>query len=89
MIKGYKQTKSLDYFDTYFPMMRINFIRMVFVFAALRNLEVHHMDVKIVFPNRDLDEKIYMVHEDFSAPKQERKVCKLVKSLYELKQASK
>ena len=44
VIKGYKQTKGLDYFDTYSPMTRINSIRMVLAIVALRNLEVHQMD---------------------------------------------
>ena len=60
MIKGYKQTEGLNYFDTYSTVTRINFIRMVLVIVALRNLEVHQMDVKTVFLNGDLDEKIYM-----------------------------
>ena len=41
-------------------MTRINSIRMVLAIAALRNLEVHQMDVKIAFLNGDLDEEIYM-----------------------------
>ena len=52
MIKGYKQTKGLDYFDTYSPVTRINSIRMVLTIAALRNLEVHHMDVKTTFQEK-------------------------------------
>ena len=60
VIKGYKQTEGLDYFDTYFPVTRINSIRMVFAICALRNLKVHQMDVKITFLNGELDEEIYM-----------------------------
>ena len=41
-------------------MIRINSIRMVLAIAALRNLEVHQMDVQIVFLNGDLDEEIYI-----------------------------
>ena len=41
VIKDYRQTKGLDYFDTYSPMTRINSIRMVLAIDALRNLEVH------------------------------------------------
>ena len=90
VIKGYKQTEGLDYFDTYSPITRINFIRMVLAIAALRNLEVHQMDVKIAFLNGYLKEEIYMEQpKGFSAPGQEKKVCKLVKSLYGLKQAPK
>ena len=83
MIKGYKQNVGLDYFDTYSPMTRINSIRMVLAIFALGNLEVHQMDVKTNFLNGDLDEKIHMEQlEGFSAPGQERKVCKLVISLH-------
>ena len=60
MIKGYRQTEGLDYFDTYSPVTRINSIRMVFVIAALKDLEVHQMDVKTAFLNGDLNEEIYM-----------------------------
>ena len=71
MIKGYKQTEGLNYFDTYSPLTRINSIRMVMGIAALRNLEVHQMDVKIAFLNGDLEEEIYMQQpEGFSAPGQ-------------------
>lgn len=41
------------------------------------------------FLNRDLDEKIYMEPEDYVLSGNEQKVCKLVKSLYGSKQASK
>ena len=48
------------------------------------------MDVKTTFLNGSLDETIYMVQpEGFIAKGQEKKVCKLQKSIYRLKQASK
>ena len=48
------------------------------------------MDVKIAFLNIDLDEEVYMEQpEGFVLPRNEKKVCKLVKSLYGLKQAPK
>ena len=90
VIKGYRQREGLDYFDTYSPVTRINSIRMILAIAALRNLEVHQMDVKTAFLNGELDEEIYMDQpEGFVVPGQEKKVCKLVKSLYGLKQAPK
>ena len=51
VIKGYKQTKGLDYFDTYSHLTRINSIRMVLAIVALRNLEIHQMGVKTTFLN--------------------------------------
>ncbi|CAH9144967.1 unnamed protein product [Cuscuta epithymum] len=90
VIKGYKQREGHDYFDTYSPVTRINSTRMILAIAALRNLEVHQMDVKIAFLNGDIDEEIYMEQpEGFRVPGQEKKVCKLIKSLYGLKQAPK
>ena len=48
------------------------------------------MDVKTTFLNGDLDEEVYMEQlEGFVPPRNEKKVCKLVKSLYGLKQAPK
>ena len=60
VIKGYRQTDSLDYFDTYSPVTRINSIRVVLAIVALRNLEIHQMDVKTTFLNGELDEETYM-----------------------------
>ena len=88
VIKGYKQKEGLDYFDTYSPVARISSIQMLIAIASIHNLEIHQMDVKTVFLNGDLDEEIYMKQpEGFIVPGQEKKVCRLVKSLYGLKQA--
>ena len=56
VIKGYRQKEGEDYFDTYSPVSRINSIRLILAIAALRNLEVHQMDVKTAFLNGDLEE---------------------------------
>lgn len=86
VVKGYRPKEGLDYFDTYSPVTRITSIRMLIVIAALYNLEIHQMDVKTAFLNGELDEKIYMEQpEGFQVLRQEKKVCKLVKSLYRLK----
>nr|GFB36417.1 60S ribosomal protein L23a [Tanacetum cinerariifolium] len=90
VIKGFRQRGGLDYFDTYSPVTHITSIRMIPAIVALRNLEVHQMDVKMAFLNGDLEEEIYMNQlEGFIAPGQEGKVFRLVKSLYGLKQAPK
>ena len=49
VIKGYRQTEGLDCFDTYSPVTRINSIRMVLAIVALKDPEVHQMDVKTNF----------------------------------------
>ena len=46
------------------------------------------MDVKIVFLNENLNEEVYMEQpEDFKVASKEHMVCRLLKSIYDLKQA--
>jgi len=58
--------------------------------AMIYNLELHQMDVKTTFLNSEMDEEIYIQQpKGFVIKVQENKVCKLIKSLYELKHALK
>ncbi|CAL8996886.1 unnamed protein product, partial [Prunus brigantina] len=53
------------------------------------DLHLHQMDVKTAFLNGNLEEDIYMKQpEGFIQEKGENLVCKLCKSIYGLKQAS-
>jgi hypothetical protein len=57
--------------------------------VALENLELLQIDVKMAFLHGDLDEEIYMEQpQGFASPGREHLVCRLRKSLYELKQAT-
>ena len=58
VVKGYKQIKDLDYFDTYSPVTRITSIRLIVALVALHDLEIHQMDVKTTFLNGELEEEI-------------------------------
>ncbi|GJU60052.1 zinc finger, CCHC-type containing protein [Tanacetum coccineum] len=90
VIQGFRQKEGIDYLDTYAPVARITTIRLLLALAAIHNLVIHQMDVKTAFLNGDLDEEVYMKQpEGFVIPGNEHKVCKLVKSLYGLKQEPK
>nr|KAJ0211099.1 hypothetical protein LSAT_V11C400217220 [Lactuca sativa] len=90
VIQGFRQKEDIDFFDTYAPVARISTIRLLLALAAIHNLVIHQMDVKTAFLNGDLDVEIYMKQpEGFVMPGNEHKVCKLKKSLYGLKQATK
>nr|GEU35021.1 putative reverse transcriptase domain-containing protein [Tanacetum cinerariifolium] len=66
-IKGFRQQAGLYYFDTYST--RITPVKMILAIAALRNGEVHQMDVKMTFLNGDLEKILYMNQpEGFMAP---------------------
>jgi hypothetical protein len=65
-------------------------IQVLLSLAASYGLLVHQVDVKTIFLNGELDEKIYMDQPDgFVVKGEEQKVCKLRKSLYGLKRALK
>ena len=64
-------------------------IRILLSIATFYDYEVWQMDVKTAFLNGNLEESIYMSQpEGFIKQDQEQKVCKLKKSIYGLKQAS-
>ena len=57
--------------------------------VAHYNLELHQMDVKTAFLNGGIEETIYMIQlENFESKDSNDFVCKLRKSIYGLKQAS-
>src|SRR6266498_5634338 len=59
------------------------------VIATFYDYKIQQMDVKTAFLNRNLSEDVYMTQpEVFVDPKSASKVCKLRKSIYGLKQAS-
>ena len=88
--KGFTQKPGVEYFDVYAPIARITTIRVLIALALIHKLVIHQMDVKATFLNTDLDEEIYMEQpKGFIARGQENKVCKLIRSLYDLKQTAK
>ena len=89
-VKRYRQKEGLDYFDTYSSVTRVTYIRMLIELAAVHDLKIHQIDVKTVFLNGELKEEIYMEQpEGFIVPGREKKVYRLVKSLYGLMQTLK
>ncbi|GJU38427.1 retrotransposon protein, putative, ty1-copia subclass [Tanacetum coccineum] len=87
--KGYTQLYGVDYEETFSPVADIRAIRILISIAAYYDYEIWQMDVKTAFLNGYLDEDIYMVQpEGFVDPNHPRKVCKLQRSIYGLKQAS-
>ena len=86
--KGFTQIQGIDYEETFSPVSRYELIQYILAHAALLDWQIEAMDVKTAFLYVELKEEIYMEHpEGFVVKGQEKKVCKLVKSIYGLKQA--
>ena len=84
----YTQIQGIDYEETFSPVVRYESIRYLLTHAALQDWEIEAMDVKLAYLHRVLEEEIYMEQlEGFIAQGEEDKVCRLVCSLYRLKQA--
>lgn len=87
VIKGCAQKRGLDYEDTFSPVVRYNSMRFLFAMAVKHDLEIHQMDAITAFLQGDLEETIYMVQPECFVHNN-TKVCRLKKSIYGLKQAS-
>ncbi|GKC39774.1 retrotransposon protein, putative, ty1-copia subclass [Tanacetum coccineum] len=87
--KGYTQTPGIDYEETFSPVADIRAIRILIAIAAYYDYEIWQMDVKTAFLNGYLNEEVYMEQpEGFVNQKYPNRVCKLKRSIYGLKQAS-
>ncbi len=87
--KGFRQIHGVDYDETFSPVAMFKSIRILLAIAAFHDYEIWQMDVKTAFLNGKLEEDVYMTQpEGFVNPKDARKVCKLQRSIYKLKQAS-
>ena len=79
----------MDYEKTFSTVVMLKSIRILLSIAACLDYEIWQMDVKTAFLSGYLEESIYMMQpEGFVAKGQQQKVCKLLRSIYRLKQAS-
>jgi hypothetical protein len=87
--KGFRQIQGVDYDETFSPVAMLKSIRIVLAIAAYFDYEIWQMDIKIAIHNGNLDEDVYMTQpKGFVDPQSAKKICKLQKSIYGLKQAS-
>ena len=88
VIKGYEETYGIDYDEIFSPVLRFETLRFLLTLGAVKDYEIHQMDVKTAFLNGEIDKPIYMEQpEGYAKENQEHLVCLLKKSLYGLKQA--
>lgn len=88
-IERYKARLVVDYKETFSPVSKKDSLCIIMALVAHYDLELHQMDVKTAFLNGSLEEEVYMDQpEGFPIEGKGHMVCKLKKSIYGLKQAS-
>ena len=86
--KGYAQREGIDYNEVFSPVVKHSSIRILLALVAQYELKLDQLDVKIDFLHGDLEDEIYMSQlTGFKTTGKKNMVCKLKKSLYELKQS--
>lgn len=86
VIKGCAQRRGNDYDEVYAPVVRYTSVRYLLALAAKYNLDIFQMDAIGAFLQGDIDTEIYMSQPE--CYEKNNQVCRLHKSIYGLKQAS-
>ncbi|GJQ79273.1 hypothetical protein Trydic_g5516 [Trypoxylus dichotomus] len=87
--KGYSQVPGLDYEETFSPVARWDTIRSVLSVTSkesLENLNIAQFDVKTAFLYANIEDDLYVSQPEGFDDKS-RRVCKLLKGIYGLKQS--
>ena len=84
--KGFSQVYLTDYRETFAPVSDYTTARLLLAIAAVKRYALVQLDIKNAFLYGDMDTIVYMKQPDGYNDGTDR-VCKLVKSLYGLKQS--
>lgn len=89
--KGYTQREGVDFLETFSPVAKPTTIKLVLALTTSQDWHIVQLDINNAFLNRDLEEEEYMEIPhgyDVKGYCMAKQVCKLPKSIYGLRQAS-
>ena len=85
--KGYNQIEGIDYIDSFSPVAKIVTVRIFLAIASAKQWPIHQIDINNAYLHGFIDEDLYMIPPEGYTKACNGQVCKLIKSLYGLKQA--
>lgn len=86
--RSYTQTEGKYFLDTFPPMSKLKIVRLLPSIIAIQNWSLQHLDIDNAFLHEDLHEEVHMIVPKGLTILNSGKVCRLLNSLYCMKQAS-
>ncbi|MBP1527053.1 MAG: DDE-type integrase/transposase/recombinase [Spiroplasma ixodetis] len=88
VIRGFKERKVYEKYETYAPVAKISVVRLLIALANKYKTPLHQLDVKTAFLNGEIDNEVFIeIPKGFTNERKwkDTKVIKLQKALYGLK----
>ena len=60
VVKGYVQEHRVNFDEIFVPVTRIDTVHLLLALASKNGWEVHYLDVKTAFLNREIQEEVYV-----------------------------
>lgn len=86
IVKSYNQEFSINYYDSFSPVVKMVTIRLFFTVTVVNDQLVYQLDISNTYLHEFVEEELYLRPPEGYSKASKGQVCHLTKSLYGLKQ---